>query len=964
MKRFIYVATLAVAGFGGSCTQKAAVAKTRVPDTNLTEEVAVGGAAPAKMPSGKTELPFDQDVTRGTLANGLEYFIRPNARPEDRAELRLVVKAGSILEDDDQQGLAHFVEHMAFNGTENYAENELVDYLQSTGARFGPDLNAYTSFDETVYLLQVRTDSAVMFDKGLGILRDWAGGITFDDAEIDKERGVVLSEWRSGLGAQERLRDKTLPVTFANSRYVDRLPIGDTTVLKRAPYDALKRFYRDWYRPDLMAVIAVGDIEPAEVEAQIKVLFGDLKNPNKARERTEYPGPSYDKTQVVVATDPEASYALLQVSYLLPEATMNDESDFRADLVASLYNSMLGARFAERREDPATPFSFASSGRGGMVGDVDSYRSFAVVKPGKATEALTDIIAENRRVLQYGFTASELDRAKANVANGARQAAQQAETTPSGSFASALVQSFLDDEPLVAAEQNLELTGRYLDGIRLAEVNALATEYLADRPRSVVLTGSTNETFPTEAELELALRAADITPVTAYEDKVVAGFDIPALPPVGIKDRKVFEANDVTIVTLANGVRVAYKPTKITDDQILFAGVSRGGSNQFADADFPTADFVNAIGSTMGTGPLTPSELSKALAGKTVGLRAGISDDTEGLSGQATPETLPDLMQLIYLHFQGNTFRPELGQAMLDQQRSFIANLAANPDFRFQQEVSEALYGKDNPRHQMPSLAMIDAVDLQRGFEMYRERFADGHDWQFSFVGDFEPDTLLAYAQRYLGNLPTQASVKADQYRDPDDKLKTGSIEKRFKAGTAPKSNALVMRAGDFEDDERERIVFGVMRDVLNEELREELRERLGGVYGVRVSGNTDVLPRPEYSLSISFNAEPERVDELLGAVQTIVDRIIADGPEDKTLPNIRTTQYEGMKVAMKNNNGFWLPVMERAYTLDRDIDNASAERLKTFLDGVTKADIQRALKQYWVTEAKTQVEMVMDPEG
>ena len=366
----------------------------------------------------------------------------------------------------------------------------------------------------------------------------------------------------------------------------------------------------------------------------------------------------------------------------------------------------------------------------------------------------------------------------------------------------------------------------------------------------------------------------------------------------------------------------------------------------------------------MGTGPLTPSELSKALAGKTVGLRAGISDDTEGLSGQATPETLPDLMQLIYLHFQGNTFRPELGQAMLDQQRSFIANLAANPDFRFQQEVTEALYGKDHPRHRMPSLAMIDAVDLRRGFDLYRERYADARDWQFNFVGDFDPDTLLSYAQRYLGNLPTAAGVQPDQYRDPGDELKTGTIERRIKAGTAPKSNALVMRAGDFRDAERERIVFGVMRDVLNEELREELRERLGGVYGVRVSGNTDVLPRPEYQLSISFNAEPERVDELLAAVQSVVDRIIAEGPEAKTLPNIRTTQYEGMKVGMRNNNGFWLPVMERAYTLDRNIDQANAERLKGFLDGITATDIQRALKQYWITDAKTKLEMVMDPES
>ena len=443
---------------------------------------------------------------------------------------------------------------------------------------------------------------------------------------------------------------------------------------------------------------------------------------------------------------------------------------------------------------------------------------------------------------------------------------------------------------------------------------------------------------------------------------VVAGFDIPRLAPVAVADTRRFEGNDVTLVTLANGVRVAYKPTDITDDQILMSGVSKGGTNLFADADFPTAEFVDAIGGSMGTGPLTPTELQKALAGKTVVLRAGISDDTERLSGQATPETLRDLMELTYLHFQGNTYRPELGQAMMDQQRSFIANLAANPDFRFQQEVSEALYGKDDPRHQMPSLAMLDAVDMQRGYDLYRERFADGHDWQFNFVGDFDPDTLMAYAQRYLGNLPSSGAP--DQPRAPDDRMKEGEINRRFEAGSAPKSNALLMRAGDFQNSERERALFGVVREVLNEELREKLREDLGGVYGVRVGGSVDEMPRPEYQLRVSFNAEPERVDELLAAVNEVVERIQTQGPMDKTLPNIRTTQYESMKLAMRNNNGFWLPVMERAYTLDRDIDQASAERLKGLLDGITAADVQAALGKYWDASAKTKLLVVMDPES
>ena len=948
-----------VVGFGVSCTPKATLA----PETAATTPPAPAsttGTAPSRAPD--SPLPFDPDVRRGVLANGLTYYVRANARPSERAELRLVVKAGSILEDDDQRGLAHFVEHMAFNGTENYAENDLIDYLQSTGARFGPDLNAYTSFDETVYLLQVRTDSAELLDKGLGILRDWAGGITFADAEIDKERGVVLSEWRSGLGAQERLRNETLPVVLANSRYAERLPIGDTTVLKRAPYDALKRYYRDWYRPDLMAVAAVGDFDPAAVEADIRRRFGDLDNPPSPRAREPYPGPAYTRTQAVVATDPEANYTLVQLNYLLPERKTRTEAEFREGLVAGLYNAMLAARFAEKAEDPTTPYSFAGSGRSGLVGSVDSYSAYALAKPGQALASLRAVVTENRRVREHGFTAGELARAKASLLNDLRTAAREAATTPSGRRATGLVAAFLDGEPLTDAATDLELGETYVPSIALAEVNALAEVYLAERPLAAVITGSTEDALPDEAAVLSAIRGASARPTEPYVDQGAASLEVPTLRPVDVETVERYDSADVTVVTLGNGVRVAYKTTDFADNEILLAGVSKGGSNQFADADFPTADMAGAIGSAMGTGPFTPSALERALAGKTVSLRAGIASDEEVLSGQATPETLEDLMRLVYLHFTGPTYDEALGRAMLDQQRAFIANLAANPNFRFQVAVNEALYGKDNPRRQPPSPEQLDAVDLARGYALYRERFADARDWQFNFVGDFDPDTLVALASRYLGNLPSRGG--ADAYRDPGDRRATGSIERRFQAGQAPRSNVLLLRAGPLADDDRERLLFQTTVDVLSEQLRERLREDLGGVYGVRVSGQTNVRPVREYVLQVTFNADPPRVDELLAATQAVIDSIVAVGPDAETLGNVRTTQYEGMKTAMGNSNRFWLTPMQRAYTEGYDIDHASAERLRRLQATITAADVQAALRRYFETAAVTKLRVVMDPEG
>jgi len=968
-------------GFGESCTPKTGVTttdeepvSTSAPQTNPKQSnQAPTPRAQSNVPASVDEvsvdlvmpqspLPFNEDVRRGTLENGLAYYILENQKPDDRAELRLMVKAGSILEDDDQQGLAHFVEHMAFNGTENYAENDLIDYLQSTGAKFGPDLNAYTSFDETVYLLQVRTDSAEMLDRGLGILRDWAGGITFADEEIDKERGVVLSEWRSGLGAQERMRNKTLPVIFANSRYADRLPIGDTTVLKQAPYDALKRYYRDWYRPDLMGVAVVGDVDADDVEEQLKSLFATLENPSSPRERTEYDGPSYDDTQIVIATDPEAQFTLVQVNNLLPDAETKTVADFRQNLASQLYNQMLGARFSELTERPDAAFSFANSSRSGLVGNVDAYSSFALPKPGQAIEALIGVLNENKRVLVHGFLDTELERAKANVLDAARNAAKEADKTPSGRFAGGLVQSFLREQPLVDAATRLTLTEKLLEGVTLEEVNALAAVYLEDRPRAVVVTAPTGDAVPTEADVKRALFRAKTMRVEPYVDQVASAVELPALTPVAVSNTESFDSAGVTILTLANGVRVAYKSTDFSENEIVFSGVSKGGSNLFEDSAYPSAEMANGIGSAMGLGPYTPSALQKVLAGKRVRLNASIGSTEERLSGTATPETLRDLFELIYLHFQGGAYDADLAEAFMQQQRSFIENIGNNPQFAFAEAVTQELYGTDNPRHQLPSLERLDAMNTEAAYGLYRERFANATDWQFNFVGNFDIDTLSAFAKTYLGNLPSTSP--ADSPRDPGDKLRTGNLERRFKAGQAPKANILLARGGEFENSERERLVFQTMIGALNEELRDKLREDLGGVYGVSVNGNVELRPREEYFTAISFNAEPERVDELLVAASEVIERFKSAGPKEKTLASYRTTSYEQMKSAMRTSNGFWLPVMERAYTLDRDIDNANAERLKMLLADISAADVQAATRKYFDTAASTKLKVVMEPEG
>ena len=970
--RYPFELTLAAAlaaGFGASCTPRAADVAADAPS-------AIIAAAPAEAPAAAVSrdtaaaLPFAPAVVRDTLANGLAYYLLPNARPADRAELRLVVRAGSLLEDDDQRGLAHFVEHMAFNGTANYPANELIDYLRSTGARFGPDLNAYTSFDETVYQLQVRTDTAGVLDEGLAILRDWAGAIAFDPAEIDRERGVVLSEYRSGLGAQERLRDATLPVVLANSRYAERLPIGDTSVVANAPRERLVAFYEDYYRPDLMAVVVVGDVDAGAVEARVRELFADLSTPADAPARTEYGGPRYDSTQVVVADDPEAPYTVVQAYHLLPEAHARTEADFRRGLAHSLYNRMLGARLRETTEDPAAPYSFAGAGRGGFVGNVDAYSAFALAKPGRALDALAALSAETRRVRDYGFLASELDRARADLLDAARNAAAQAATTPSSALAQALVGGFLADEPTLAPDTAYALTRRLLGGIALAEVDALAEAFTEGRPRAVAITGPTDQPLPTQAAVRHTLDSVAAAVVEPYREEATAEVAIPALAPVDVVAAERFPVNDVTVVTLANGVRVAYKRTDIADDEIAFSAVSRGGTDQLGDAAFPEADFAAGVGRAMGLGPYTPSQLRRALAGKRVGVGASLADDTEGLRGSATPATLRDLFELTYLLFRGGAYDEQLAEAFREQQRSFVANAAADPEYRFREAVTAELYGADAPRHQLPTPALLDTVDLARAYELYRGRFANATDWQFNFAGDFDVDTLLAYAKTYLGNLPSTAPPDPAVAR-PDGR-RTGDLERRFAAGQAERAQVLLGFGGAFADSEPERVRFRLTADVLALELTEVLREDLGGVYGVQASGSTD-LPlagapdsaAASYFVRVAFDAAPGRVDELLAAVDTVIARIATEGPQAKFVAAAREASVQGMRQAMASSNGFWLGVMSRAYTLDRDVDLARAERLAELLDRFDADDVAAATREYLRGEGvATRLEVVMVPEG
>ncbi|MCH6560650.1 insulinase family protein, partial [candidate division KSB1 bacterium] len=602
----------------------------------------------------KKELPTDPKIRIGKLKNGLKYYIRENQKPENRAELRLAVNAGSVLEDDDQRGLAHFVEHMAFNGTKNFAKQEIVDYLESIGMQFGPDINAYTDFDETVYMLQVPTDSVEAVETAFQILEDWAHNISFEEEEIDKERGVVVEEWRLGRGAGARMRDKQFPILFKDSRYAERLPIGKKEILETAPYNSLRRFYRDWYRPDLMAVVAVGDFDKDWIEKLIKKHFRRLRALKKPRERQVFPVPNHKETLFAPASDVEATSSNISIYYKHEVPEEGTVGDYRRSLIEALYNSILNNRLNELLQNPEPPFLFGFSSQGTFIRSKSFYILGAGVKDNGIEAGLEAVLTEAIRVRRHGFTESELERQKTEMLRRFEQVYNERDKTESEQFAAEYIRNFLEGEPLPGIEYEYTLYNLLLPGIKIEEVNQLAKNLIRDENRVISVSTPEKEEIktPTEEGILAVFDRVNRKEIKPYEDTVP---DLPLveIPPTPgkIVAQETIEKLGVTEWDLSNGVKVVLKPTDFKNDEILFTATSPGGHSLVPDKDFIAAALATAIIREGGLGNFDRIALQKKLAGKLAGVSAWISSLQEGLSGNASPKDLETLFELIYLHF-------------------------------------------------------------------------------------------------------------------------------------------------------------------------------------------------------------------------------------------------------------------------------------------------------------------------
>jgi len=910
----------------------------------------------AQQPDSGRAIPLDPAVRAGRLENGLSFFIRANARPEKRAELRLVVNAGSILEDDDQRGLAHVVEHMAFNGTANFQKQALVDYLESIGMRFGADLNAYTGFDETMYLLTVPTDTGTALERGIQILEDWAHQVTFDPVEIDKERGVVTEEWRLGQGAGARLRDQVFPVLFRGSRYADRLPIGTPESLSSFHRDELVRFYHDWYRPDLMAVIAVGDFDAAEVERLVRQRFSALRGPANPRERAAWPVEDHDETLVAVATDAEATSTSVNVYYKHDPEDGSTYGANRRSLVENLYGGMLNGRLAELARSADPPFVSAGAGNGSLVRTQSAFSIGAGVREDQVLRGLEAVLTEVSRVARFGFTLSELEREKRDLLRYYETNFAEREKTESSQLADEYARNFLEREAVPGIAVEFDLAKSYMPGITLAEVNALSTQWLTDGNRVVVVQAPRKEgiSVPTRDAILGVFGQVESTSITAYED-VAAATELVASPPVPgtVVSERAFPSAGVTEWRLSNGIRVLLKPTDFKDDEILMSAVSPGGLSLVSDADYVSGQFAPTLVQLSGYGDFDITQLQKLLAGKAVSIQPSLDDRTEGVAGGASPRDLETLLELTYLTFTSPREDSIAFRSVITRFRGVLENQQASPDKAFSDTLSVTL-AQHHPRVVPVTLATLDQIDRDRSFDIYRDRFADAGDFTFVFAGNLDLAAMRPLVEKWLASLP--ATGRTESWRDNGVRPPSGVVTKVVRRGIEPKSQTAIVFSGPFEYSRENVQALTTMTDVLEIRLRDVLREELGGTYGVQIGHSATRDPWAQYAVTLSFGAAPERLDSLASVVFDEIDRLQMNGPDAATLQKVKETQRREHETSLRRN-GHWVNRLVSAAL--QGIEPDQLADVPALIDGVTAGSVADAAKRWLVKDRYVRVSLL-----
>jgi zinc protease len=904
-------------------------------------------------------LPLDSQVKVGKLSNGLIYYIQKNARPEKRVELRLVVKAGSVLEDDDQQGLAHFTEHMAFDGSRHFKKHELIAFLQSIGVQFGADLNAYTSFDETVYLLPIPTDKKENLETGFQVLEDWASGLTMDEEAINQERNIVLEEARMGKGAGDRMNRLLLPEVLNGSKYADRLPIGKESILKSFAPATIRRFYADWYRPDLMAIVVVGDVEPVEAEKMVRMHFQQLKNPANERPREYVKIPTRAESNGLVITDKEATSNEVLIEYpiqaLPPEMTL---ADYRLELIKDLYTSMLGQRLQELTQNENPPFLSAYSASESIAPGYKTFASTAIVGRSGVNPAITAVVQESERVRQYGFNAGELERAKKDMQRNFERGYKERDKSESSGFASEFIRHFLVKEPIPGIENEYAYVNEMLPGVSLAELNQYAQQKTPSNTRKLVAyMGSSNEATPTRTQILDLVNSVEKMPVLAKAEQVLPASLMVQPPKAGkVVSEKQNKELGISELLLSNGVKVILKPTDFKNDQVLLSAINFGGQSLFGERDKFNARYANSVVLSMGLDKYTPTELMKIQAGKAVSLYTSSGNYTDSIEGSSGRADIEPMFQMLYLRLTSPRKDENLFRAFINKSQDWAKNDIANPESVFYDLVQRTMYG-DHPRLSlMAKPEDFSHVDLERAMAIFHERFGSAKDLTFIIVGSFEPDKLKPLIETYLASLPTNKIDR--QNRDLGIRPVTGVVKKEVRIGAEQKSTVSLAFTGNatysFEENKR----FHMLIEVMNIRMIDILREKMSLIYSGGLSGALNRTPYGNYRIDVNLPCAPENVDKVIAAAFAEIEKIRTEGPQLIDVDKVKQSWIKQYRIAMRTNSK-WLGSLKDSTLYSTDpADILTEEKL---INSITSEEIQATARRYFNMD--NYVQAIMYPE-
>ena len=903
----------------------------------------------------------DPNVTIGKLDNGLTYYIRRNTYPKDRVEFRLAVNAGSNQEDDNQQGLAHFTEHMAFNGIEGFPSNSVVDHLRSKGVVFGADLNAYTSFDETVYMIPMPLDDPGNIDLGLKILRGWAAGLLYDNKEIDEERGVIIEEYRLGLGADDRMRKEYWPILMKDSRYADRLPIGKLDILQTFDYQVIKDFYHDWYRPDLQAVIVVGDINVAEVEAKIKTMFGNIPAKQNPRKKETYGIGANKEPLVAVCTDKEATGSQVELIRKHKHTPMKTIGDFRQQLCIDLYNAMFDARLEEMTQDPKCPFIGAGAGYGDFIGNTDAYASMAMAKENHIPEALRVLMQEDYRVLKYGFLQTELDRAKEELLERYDKAAKEVDKTESARFASQYINNFLRQDPIPGAKRENNYAKKLIEGITLDEVNALAKNWVTEENMVAIITAPEKDgvKVPSKEEILSILKDKSLANVQPYVDTYK---DQEILEKENLKPGKITSIEKIDAVgaekwTLSNGITVYLKKTDYKNDEILFSASSKGGKSLYGVKDLASADFAADIIDRGGIAGLDYNSLMKKMKGKDAGVSPNINLLSEGFSGSSSPKDLEFFFQYLNAFFTNPRIDPNAYELVMQESKEQIKMMTAQPMYKYLGKFLEAAYNYDPYMKQMFSYddEYLGQVNFDRAVQIYKERFSNPADFNFFFVGNYDEKEMKEFVELYLGSMKTDMKKKENYnlsvLKPRPDKATTQTVY----AGTEEQGWMGMYITNPIDWSYRNSIIADMIGEALDIQFVRIVREKMGDVYSPMVNMGASKLPHPEMTLMILLGCDPVKTDKLADASLKILNDFKAKGPDKKTMELVKK-QMISTRAKNIQTNRFWLSFISGKVNQDDPIINPS--EYDNIVNSVTKKEMVEFMKKYFKPEIYTRADM------